>query len=938
MSTSRTPSKNFPRATGAGIVNLKPSTPSLRMANGGQMDMYARASQTTNGTIALQNQMAGTSPSAAPADTRLTNENQRMGMAAGLLHSNQTPMVAPQITNTPVSLQMADGGVFDSLRRAVGMGAPETMREKFARQDAERAASRPQVPSVTPSLAATPMPAPMGSQSVIDGRMKAAGLQNGGQVPGTGKGDKIPAKYEPGEFVVSNDMLDAAPSLRGELHSLRNAVLAKKGMTPEQADAKAVVGGGLRAVNAFDPASYLKTTFPGGGADLELSRHNAASSNTAGAGNAQSQTTSGTPNVGSSVAGATPGTAGSSASSGQSAGAAGVKPDFSANPAKPFEFDPTAKYPDGPSLRQRAADLFKSKPKPLTPAPYSAGAAIGAAKPFMGPAAIAASLYDEQRNVERVAQDPNASKLDVATQQAEGLGRWGAAGAAGLAAATAAAPTAPFTMGAGPLVAGALGSVAGYYGADGAIKAGRLLAGSDAAAPVDQLRGQQAPTAATPYTPRPDSVQPWGREGRSSLSGVSPGQTAAPVRGAEDFTAPLRDVPVNLPKGLRDGMVYKTRDAKGNITYSGRNVSGDVSDKMLNGDGTSAGGMRGSVQVAAGAPTFGPNGSYVIDNQAPTGEAKQRAINQSLMGPGGTKMSPNDVAIMAANQRDGVDLYRGTSQDMSLRGGAGGGRDSAEIARLKELIASPIGTPGRKSAAALLQQHMQNQGSMDVAKLQQETTLRGKQMEIDTAQARRNAIGQAAQAAGGDPVKTAQILSNLGLTDDAAHFTTMAGQAQTREKGAQELGTTARENTKKEFRVYDAKDPSKVDEAASQQAFDAVRQIFPGIESADEGTRNKFMSDAKEMHGIFQKARSQDRVGWDALKFWEPKRPALSAMPSLRNGKTEQVGVFDGLVTVNASNGDTLVKRQDGTTLNLGQLTSRQRELVENAKTSGWGK
>ena len=408
---------------------------------------------------------------------------------------------------------------------------------------------------------------------------------------------------------------------------------------------------------------------------------------------------------------------------------------------------------------------------------------------------------------------------------------------------------------------------------------------------------------------------------------------------SRDFSAELNALPSNLPKDLRSGVVHKTVDANGRVTYSGRDVGVGSDGNTQFVDGTGRGiTPRGSVQVAAGAPTFGPNGSYVTDNQAPTGEAKQRAINQSLMGPGGTKMSPNDVAIMAANQRDGVDLYRGTSQDMSLRGGAGGGRDSAEIARLKELIASPIGTPGRKSAAALLQQHMQNQGSMDVARLQQETTLRGKQMEIDIAQARRNAIGQAAQAAGGDPVKTAQILSNLGLTDDAAHFTTMAGQAQTREKGAQELGTTARENTKKEFRVYDAKDPSKVDEAASQQAFDAVRQIFPGIESADEGTRNKFMSDAKEMHGIFQKARSQDRVGWDALKFWEPKRPALSAMPSLRNGKTEQVGVFDGLVTVNASNGDTLVKRQDGTTLNLGQLTSRQRELVENAKTSGWGK
>ena len=30
-----------------------------------------------------------------------------------------------------------------------------------------------------------------------------------GDVPGEGKGDKIPAKYEPGEFVVSNAMLDA---------------------------------------------------------------------------------------------------------------------------------------------------------------------------------------------------------------------------------------------------------------------------------------------------------------------------------------------------------------------------------------------------------------------------------------------------------------------------------------------------------------------------------------------------------------------------------------------------------------------------------------------------------------------------------------------------------------------------------------------------------
>lgn len=74
----------------------------------------------------------------------------------------------------------------------------------------------------------------------------------GGHVPGSGSGDKIPAKYEPGEFVVSNDMLDNAPGLREQLHGLRGQVLAAKGMTPAEADAKAVSGGGLRARMGYD--------------------------------------------------------------------------------------------------------------------------------------------------------------------------------------------------------------------------------------------------------------------------------------------------------------------------------------------------------------------------------------------------------------------------------------------------------------------------------------------------------------------------------------------------------------------------------------------------------------------------------------------------------------------------------------------------------------
>ena len=886
MSTSRTPSKNFPRATGAGIVNLKPSTPSLRMANGGQMDMYARASQTTNDTIALQNQMAGTSPSAAPADTRLTNESQRMGMAAGLLHSNQTPMAAPQITNTPVSLQMADGGVFDSLRRAVGMGAPETMREKFARQDAERAASRPQ--PAAPAPAAPPMmtPAPMGSQSVIDGRMKAAGLQNGGQVPGTGKGDKIPAKYEPGEFVVSNDMLDAAPSLRGELHSLRNAVLAKKGMTPEQADAKAVVGGGLRAVNAFDPASYLKTTFPGGGADLELPTR--APATAAPAGNAHPF----------NAAGYTPPTVNSEGV--RTGGPNGqTKTNFSVE--RPVSAGSPAGVPGGaaaPDIAAGAAEKTGLRGSLWSRAKSGVGSAASGVKnagrtalEFAGPASAVYAGGD--------------ALTSAATNQLNSLNDHN------------------------------LGMMTNAGGGDDTAFAAAILqqgrANTAASAPAVPPKPPQGTTL-------PDTGMGSGR-GRMQPFGTPGAAPSNQDLRSRDFSAELNALPSNLPKDLRSGVVHKTVNANGRVTYSGRDVGvgSDGNTQFVDGTGRSIT-PRGSVQVAAGAPTFGPNGSYVTDNQAPTGEAKQRAINQSLMGPGGTKMSPNDVATMAANQRDGVDLYRGTSQDMSLRGGAGGGRDSAEIARLKELIASPIGTPGRKSAAALLQQHMQNQGSMDVARLQQETTLRGKQMEIDIAQARRNAIGQAAQAAGGDPVKTAQILSNLGLTDDAAHFTTMAGQAQTREKGAQDIARTNDDSATKDLESM-AVDVNKNGESVISQgklstARGVAKQVTPGYFNMDANQRAAVLPQVQSGVNIVDGMNAARNTGWLQKVGWDGDSTEINTLPNLRGAKVEEVGAFEGLRTPNVGRTDYAVRLADGTTRYIPRNKVGNKEL-ETLRSQG---
>ena len=142
-------------------------------------------------------------------------------------------------------LRMQDGG---------GYGQEETKQPTSMFDYATATQGSPSTPDVrTPDIGAlTTQPSSATTQNqpgraMVDkdnplGLRMGGTLQTsmGGDVPGTGHGDKIPAKYEPGEFVVSNDMLKADPSLLPHLRELRKAVLAQKGMTPEQADAKAI--------------------------------------------------------------------------------------------------------------------------------------------------------------------------------------------------------------------------------------------------------------------------------------------------------------------------------------------------------------------------------------------------------------------------------------------------------------------------------------------------------------------------------------------------------------------------------------------------------------------------------------------------------------------------------------------------------------------------
>lgn len=187
-------------------------------------------------------------------------------------------------------LRMADGGEASpwSIRgiynKLTAPAPAETISQKYARQDAERAAKNPApVAPPTPPTPAASAPAQGGitgyaADSTLKSRLAnaektALGMKDGGQlqtgkggaVPGKGKGDKIDAKYEPGEFVVSNAMLAAKPGLREQLHALRNATLQAQGTTPEQADAKQFKGGKIRALTGDGSLAEIMKNTPQSG-------------------------------------------------------------------------------------------------------------------------------------------------------------------------------------------------------------------------------------------------------------------------------------------------------------------------------------------------------------------------------------------------------------------------------------------------------------------------------------------------------------------------------------------------------------------------------------------------------------------------------------------------------------------------------------------------
>lgn len=130
-------------------------------------------------------------------------------------------------------------------------------------------------------------------------------------------------------------------------------------------------------------------------------------------------------------------------------------------------------------------------------APQRAGTlARGGLRALAGPVGAAAAAAPEALDVARVARNPNATGIDVATQAAEGVGRLASAGAGAAGGAKLGTLAAPFLGPAAPLaplVGGIAGGAFGYYAADKAIRGARELAGVDPRSPVEQIPAVPTP-------------------------------------------------------------------------------------------------------------------------------------------------------------------------------------------------------------------------------------------------------------------------------------------------------------------------------------------------------------------------------------------------------------------------------------------------------------
>ena len=584
----------------------------------------------------------------------------------------------------------------------------------------------------------------------------------------------------------------------------------------------------------------------------------------------------------------------------------------------------------GQRLREASGYVNGTTPQPgPMPAPRTglrgaldtAGGAAGKAMRVGGGLAAA---YQPAKETYDVARDNNTSKLDVATQAAESTGKaastWlGTTSGAALGAMT--GPLAPVAI---PVLATA-GGVAGYYGADKAIKSLRGAFGMDERSPLERIQARQG---AASIHAIPPAAQAAIAAAKPPAAGPAPeAKQFSDPRDAgphPDLNGPLASVPKALPPGVTPGAVYKTRDASGNVTYSGK----DVKEGATIADGMG----RPTGQLDSGnAPGPATGGMDALNRELTSlrelGAA--RAAADPGWGGGAAGMGPSLRDIERKNAET-------TASSIDPRTARRGERQIDGMD--KQDIPTTQANAQRYGADAGLRGHMyaadqQLKGTLVNANAQSLRT----QMEMQFKNGNRALMAQIYQKAGGDLAVAKKMALANGLDPQTFEQALAADQASTAR--TQDTQAQASDRVRADLKSFVADEDGKMaeDPSGSQAKFDAIRQVFPGITGTDPAYYDQHSPKIKSLAGIYDKARTMPKMGVDAINPFSTADTPLSSMPDWKGGTLTRASGLRGPLTPGIANGDYYMTTKDGRDIPLGQLDEAQVNLIrEHTKTGKW--
>lgn len=807
---------------------------------------------------------------------------------------------------------------------------------------------------------------------------------DGGIVPGKGRGDKIPAKYEPGEFVVSNDMIADNPGLREQLSSLRAETLAARGKTVEEADAKALQYWGgrpsLRAVGGF-------------GSDGEWIGDNRPVQPTGG---------------------------GNTVSPSARLDALKVRAREAAA-AKPPVLQATTSLGAGvPS---------NSIPYVMPPEPIKATTSLGAAPPAAAPPAAApptaapratapSPVLDAERL--RSAGVPPPTSLPLPPDQAaaydaspegratkaqalkESRGYFQGSPNATPSAAPSATPSAtPTSPSAGQRVANGLRTAGQVATTGAAVLAGGAAAKSlrdfgnnptiqgvaiDQRQAGDSASSTQIPTGG-PAAPPAQGYNFWtdseaGRNIGNMANAVAPlggVALAARVPGAASRTVGFADAAVTgLASGVRDerqtaraapstpGLRVRPEDTSAGPPALAAPTTADASAgvRRIDRPGQSPlftnmpdGGLLGNDKLM-GRGAISPQNMAAANNLAATDSLRSQgaAMGSPSTGTGIPAMAPaqhsgnswearnnlRNLEVGASSITNTPQWSRGSVSTASGKVVNGQADQEGKVAAYLNARAADTAARTGSDAGSVARTNAQasmfgSKMSADASKENSLNSLRGtmysadatlgaKRMEMERSLRQQAMMGSIFQAAGGDPVKASRIAATYGI--DGKSFQDMSASDQTRTQNNVKDARSTFEN----MFTRDGKNGPERDENAEALANNLAAKIVPGWENMNAEQRAANRTKVVDATRMVQGMNSLRNNSWAQKIGLDAPTPAYSQLPDLNGAAVTDVGLWESLTTPDVRSGDKKISLRDGGVRYLpqGQLSESQLRILQD--------